>query len=92
MTTLDFIQYIGAFLLLSAFIGQLTRYFVLDRSDLNTVFYLIMNAVGAGMLAVVAFLSSDWGFFTLEGVWSVVSVVDLVKKLKARRERELAQS
>jgi hypothetical protein len=41
--------------------------------------YLLLNLVGAAALAVDAWLGRQWGFFVLEGVWSVVSAAGLVR-------------
>ena len=37
------------------------------------VAYTAANAVGAGILAVVAAVESQWGFLLLEGVWCVLA-------------------
>jgi hypothetical protein len=67
------LQLVGAVLVLTGFtLAQMRR---LDPQSLP---YLIVNTVGAGILAVLAFVEHQWGFFLLEGVWTVVSVAGLV--------------
>jgi hypothetical protein len=39
--------------------------------------YLLANAVGSGILAVLALAGRDWGFLLLEGVWCAVSAAGL---------------
>ena len=53
---------------------------VLDPQSLP---YLVLNAVGAAILATLALVSRQWGFFLLEGVWTVVSVAGLLARRRA---------
>jgi hypothetical protein len=70
------LQLLGAILVLAGFtLAQLRR---LDPQSLP---YLVLNAVGAGILAVLAFSGEQWGFLLLEGVWTIVSVAGLVARL-----------
>jgi hypothetical protein len=39
--------------------------------------YLALNLAGSAILAVLAFLDHQWGFFLLEGVWAIVSAISL---------------
>ena len=50
---------------------------VLDPQSLP---YLVLNAVGAAILATLAFVGEQWGFLLLEGVWTVVSVAGLLAR------------
>jgi len=56
------------------------------------VSYLVVNIVGAGVLAVLAAIGRQYGFLLLEAVWTVVSVVSLVQLLLSRRAGEAAPS
>ena len=70
------IELVGAVLILSAFVlAQLGR---LRTASLT---YMVLNFVGAGILAVVAALDGDTGFLLLEGVWAVVSGFGIVRLL-----------
>ncbi len=73
------VQLIGAVLILTAFVLAQQR-----RMATDSVVYLVLNAVGAALLAVVAVLDGDLGFTLLEGTWTVVSTVGLVRCLKGR--------
>ena len=73
------VQLIGAVLILTAFVLAQQR-----RMATDSVVYLVLIAVGAALLAVVAVLDGDLGFTLLEGTWTVVSTVGLVRCLKGR--------
>ena len=73
------VQLIGAVLILTAFVLAQQR-----RMATDSVVYLVLNAVGAALLSVVAVLDGDLGFTLLEGTWTVVSTVGLVRCLKGR--------
>ena len=71
------IQLIGAVLILAAFVLAQQR-----RLATDTAVYLALNAVGAGLLAIVAVLDRDIGFTLLETTWAVVSTAGLVRCFK----------
>jgi hypothetical protein len=71
------LQLVGAILVLAGF--TLAQLRILDPQSIP---YLIVNAVGAGILAVLAFEERQWGFLLLEGVWTLVSLAGLVNRLR----------
>jgi hypothetical protein len=73
------VQLIGAVLILTAFVLAQQR-----RMATDSAAYLALNAIGAALLAVVAVMDRDIGFTLLEGVWTVVSTIGLVRCLKGR--------
>ena len=72
------LQLVGAILVLAGF--TLAQLRVLDPQSLT---YLVLNTVGAAILATLAFADEQWGFLLLEGVWTIVSVVGLAARLRA---------
>jgi hypothetical protein len=72
----DVLQVAGAVLILSAYLLAQLR-----RLDTSSYVYLVLNFVGAGVLAGLAATSSQWGFLLLEFVWSLASAGALVLKL-----------
>jgi hypothetical protein len=75
---LQLLQLAGAVLVLSGFgLNQLG----LLSSRSST--YLVLNVVGAGVLAVLAFQGRQWGFLLLEGVWSVMALAGLMTRRRA---------
>ena len=73
------LQLAGAILVLAGF--TLAQMRVLDPQSLM---YLLLNAVGAAILATLAFVGEQWGFLLLEGVWTIVSVAGLVASRRGR--------
>ena len=74
------VQLSGAIAVLTAFIlaqaGRLD-----DRSSL----YLVLNLGGSALMAGVAAVTSQLGFFLLEGTWAVVSAAAIARQLLASR-------
>jgi hypothetical protein len=74
------IQIVGSLLVLAGF--ALAQWGILDPKSL---WYLVLNVVGSGILAVDAAVEAQWGFLLLEGVWAIVSLLSLIGVLRARR-------
>lgn len=73
------VQVIGALMILAAFAAlQLGRISAVSRP------YLVLNLVGAIVLAVLALHEEQWGFLLLESVWAVVSAWSLMQVLRGR--------
>lgn len=79
------IQLVGALLVLSGFAGSQFR--ILDPRSFS---YLIVNAAGSAILAVLGYYERQWGFFLLEFVWALVSLWGIVNKWNGRRADRLS--
>ena len=75
------VQLVGAVLILAAYVAAQQ-----NRLRLDSVQFLAMNMVGAGILAMVAAVNRDLGFLLLEGVWTWVSARGLRRAMKAKKE------
>ena len=71
------VQMVGAVLVLAAFVLSQQRRMATDSPG-----YLALNALGTGILAVVAAVNRDIGFTLLEGTWAVVSGIGLARSLR----------
>jgi len=65
-------------MVLAAFVAAQLR--LLDQRGYT---YLLLNLVGSGILALLAYVSEQWGFLLLEGVWALVSLSSLGSRLRA---------
>jgi hypothetical protein len=77
MTIVDLIGFSGVFLLLLAFFLNLTSVL-----KLNSFWYLLLNLVGSGLACLASVFLHYLPFIILEGIWALVSLVALLKKIK----------
>lgn len=78
------IQLSGALLILVAYIAGQRGWL---RPD--AVSYLVLNLVGATILAADAWWGRQWGFFLLESVWAIISLSSLITTLRSLRRPSL---
>ena len=74
------VQLVGALLIVGAYVS-----YTKGRLRLDSVQFLGMNMIGAGILTVVAFLDDLYGFLLLEFVWTWVSARGFRRALKAKQ-------
>ena len=75
------IAYVGMMCILLAFLLE-TRNVLHSKQPA----YLVLMAVGSGLLGVRAFLIDEWAFFVLEVVWcgaAVLALISLGKSIAA---------
>jgi hypothetical protein len=71
-----YIQIGGAILVLLGYVlGQL------GRIDTGSKSYLLINLIGSALLAADALAGRQWGFLVLNGVWAVISLINLIRLL-----------
>ena len=76
------VQVIGALLILAGFAAAQFGWL-----DVNSRAYLVLNLIGAIVLAYLAWDQRQWGFLLLETVWAIVSAWGLVQLAANRPER-----
>jgi hypothetical protein len=75
--TVQLISSFGAFCCLLGFVGHQLKWM-----DANKALYMLLNMVGAGVLAYIAFRPLQVGFFVMESVWALVSLYSLIKVIR----------
>jgi len=76
------VQVAGALLILAAFAAA-----QFGRLDQHSRAYLVLNLVGSAILAVLAYVESQWGFLLLESVWAAVSLWSLAAVSRGHEPR-----
>ena len=73
------VQIVGAVLILAGFAGV-----QFGRIDPASLLYLVLNAIGSAILAVLGYHERQWGFFLLESVWAIVSIWGIASYFRGR--------
>lgn len=77
MNKVDWIGFIGVFLILLAYILNIAGKLV--SKDLR---FIVLNFIGAGLACYASVLMDYIPFVILEGVWALVSFIALLKYIK----------
>ncbi len=75
----DIIGSIGVFILLMAFVLNL-----LNKISKDSISYILMNIIGAGLACYASYLIQYIPFIILEGVWTLISLIALLRYYKVR--------
>ena len=75
------VQIGGALLVLAAFALAQARVVTPQARS-----YLVLNLVGASVLAVDAYVERQWGFLLLEGVWALIAGWGLARPAPVRAQ------
>jgi len=73
----DIIGSVGVFILLLAFVLNL-----LNKISRENIIYILMNIAGAGLACYASYLINFLPFIILEGVWTFVSIIALLRYKK----------
>jgi hypothetical protein len=77
MNNIDWIGFIGVFLILLAYILNVMG--KLKNKDLT---FILLNLIGAGVACFASILMRYLPFIILEGVWTIVSLISLLNYKK----------
>lgn len=77
MNYIDWIGFIGVFLILLAYILNIT-----DKLKSKDVLFMLLNLIGASLACLASILLNYLPFIILEAVWALASLIALIKKIK----------
>lgn len=77
MNAIDWVGFVGIFHILLAYILN-----VIGKIKNNDLIFILMNLVGASMACIASILMEYIPFIVLEGVWTIVSLISLIKYKK----------
>ena len=66
--------YAGMFMVLAAFATE-TRGLISSRS----ITYLVLMAIGEALLTVRAYVTGEWPFAVLGGIWAVFAIYSIIQ-------------
>ena len=78
----DYIGFAGVFILLVAFLLNL-----LGRIGKDTLPYILMNIIGAGLACLASWLIHYIPFVLLEASWTIVSILALMQYFRANKKK-----
>jgi hypothetical protein len=79
MSYSDLIGFIGVFITLLAYF-----LIIFDFIPKEGVLFYMMNIIGSGLACYASILIVYWPFVILEGTWVAISLVGLIKFLRAQ--------
>ena len=74
MNAVDWIGFIGVFQILLAYMLN-----VMGKVSHKDLSFILLNLIGAGMACLSSILLNYWPFIILEGVWTIISFISLLK-------------
>lgn len=77
MNNIDWIGSIGVFQILLAYILNVS-----GKLNKRSIIFILLNLIGASMACLASVLMKYFPFIILEGVWTIVSLITLIKYKK----------
>ena len=76
MKCLDYLGWIGAFIILAMFACNLSG------MQVSSILYQSLNLVGAALVAATSYASTAWPAVLINICWAITSIVFIVKDIK----------
>jgi len=76
-TIFDFLGTVGAVLVMVAYF-----LLIIGRMEGRSFIYLILNALGSGLILFSLYFAFNWSAFFVEFFWLLISLVGLIRNLK----------
>lgn len=77
MNEVDLIGFVGVSLILIAYFLNLN-----DKLEPDDLRYILLNLIGGGLACLASVLMKYYPFVLLEGTWTLVSLIALIKYLR----------
>ncbi|MBG7631698.1 MAG: hypothetical protein IZT56_14875 [Bacteroidetes bacterium] len=82
MSTIDWLGFIGVFQILLAYILN-----VMGKLEKGHLTFILLNLIGAAMACLASILMNYLPFIILEGVWTFVTLISLIKYKKLQEKQ-----
>ena len=79
MSVSDLVGFVGVFITLLAYF-----LIIFDFIPKEGVLFYMMNIVGAALACYASILIRYWPFVLLEGTWTIISLIGLIKLLRVQ--------
>jgi hypothetical protein len=77
------VAFLGMFLILCAFFLE-TQSIIHSKASS----YLLLMAIGSGILAIRAYLIEEWAFFILEVAWFITAMLGFLARSKTAMDKQ----
>ncbi|WP_456463035.1 CBU_0592 family membrane protein [Lutibacter sp.] len=81
MNTIDWLGFVGVFLILLAYILNVT-----NKITSKSLLFISLNLVGASIACLASVLLNYIPFVILEGIWALISFLSFIKYLQQKNK------
>jgi len=80
MNTIDWLGFVGVFLILLAYILNVT-----NKITSKSLLFISLNLVGASIACLASILLNYIPFVILEGIWALISFLSIIKYFQTKK-------